>query len=285
MAGGQLTVGRWGDGNRVVVASHGITANHLSWLAVAELLADDDVSFVALDHRGRAGSADTPGPYGLTTHADDVTAVLRHFGDSGMVVGHSMGGFVATLAAERHPELIGNLVLVDGGLPIPVDLPEGADVETVVQAVIGPALDRLDERWANADAYVDFFKAHPAFQPPNEWTPAVEAYVRYDAVECPDGQIRSSAVKDAVLIDGGAAITEPESSLALDRIDTPTLLLWAPRGVLDQTPGLFTLEQVQDAVQRLDHLTAVCVEDTNHYTIAVGSDGARAVADAIRSVL
>ena len=283
--GGELAVGRWGTSDRVVVASHGITANHLSWLGVAELLAEHDVSLVAVDHRGRAGSAGLPGPYGLATHADDLAAVMRYYGGTGVGVGHSMGAFVSTLTAERHQELVRRLVLVDGGLPIPIDLPPDSDVEAVVQSVIGPALDRLDQRWPNEDAYVEFFQAHPAFQPPNEWTPTVEAYVRYDAVSTPEGEIRSSAVKDAVLVDGGAAIVEPETALALERITTPTLLLWAPRGILDQTPGLFSPQQVRDADERLGHLTTTLVDDTNHYTIACGTRGALAVSDAIRAAV
>ena len=44
-----------------------------------------------------------------------------------------------------------------------------------------------------------FFVDHPAFQPPNEWSGAAEAYVRYDAVVTEDGDVRSSVSKDAVL--------------------------------------------------------------------------------------
>ncbi|MBX6722584.1 MAG: alpha/beta hydrolase, partial [Dactylosporangium sp.] len=31
VAGGDLTVGVWGDSGPLVVAAHGITASHLSW--------------------------------------------------------------------------------------------------------------------------------------------------------------------------------------------------------------------------------------------------------------
>lgn len=280
---GTITVGRWGTGERLVVASHGITANHRSWRRVAELLtADDDLSLVAVDHRGRAGSAATPGPFGLTTNAADLIAVLDHLGHTtAILLGHSMGAFVAALAAEHHPDRVERLVLVDGGLPLPLDLPADADVETVVQSVIGPALDRLDQRWPTEDDYVAFFAAHPAFQPPNEWTATVEAYVRYDAVSGPDG-VRSSVSKEAVLADGGAAIVDPDSSSALTRIETPTILLWAPRGILDQTPGLYPEDLVEEAAGRLPHLDTRLIADTNHYTIAVGDAGAAAVADAVR---
>src|SRR6266511_2772920 len=85
----------------------------------AELL-DGEVTLVAPDLRGRAGSRDAPGPYGIGRHADDLVAVLDHLGVSeALMVGHSMGGFVATVAAVRHPSRTTGVVLVDGGLAFP----------------------------------------------------------------------------------------------------------------------------------------------------------------------
>lgn len=285
VAGGALTVGRWGSGERVALASHGITANHLSWQRVGELVDERSggtTSLVAVDHRGRAGSAAVPGPYGPAAHGADLVAVLDHLGlDRAVLVGHSMGGFVVAAAAEHHPDRVERLVLVDGGVPFPLELPPDADVEAVVQSVIGPALDRLDQRWPDEDAYVDFFRAHPAFQPPNRWTRTVEAYVRYDATPTPDGQIRSSVAKEAVLADGGAAIVDPESASSIERIDHPTVWLWSPRGILDQSPGLYHEAQVAEVVDRLGHVEARLVPDTNHYTIVVDDAGAGPVADAV----
>ncbi len=286
--GGMLAAGRGGDGDRIVVASHGITANHRSWQAVGEELvarSDGTASLVAIDHRGRAGSASVPGPFGLARHADDIAATLDHLGiGTAVLAGHSMGGFVVALAAERHADRVAGLVLVDGGLPFPLELPPNADTEAVIQSVIGPALDRLGRRWSDIDDYVGFFRAHPAFSPPNEWHRAVDAYVRYDAVLDDDGRVRSSVDKDAVLVDGGAAIVDPDSSSALRRIDKPSMLLWAPRGILDQRPGLYPADQIATAVSDLEHLTAVPVDDTNHYTILVGEAGAARVVEAIRAL-
>ena len=74
-AGGPLHVGRWGDGDRVVVAAHGITGNHRSWQGVARALGPD-VSLVAPDLRGRGASAKLPGPFGMRAHADDLVVRL-----------------------------------------------------------------------------------------------------------------------------------------------------------------------------------------------------------------
>jgi len=279
--GGTIAVGQWGEGDRIVLASHGITSNHRSFQRIAELIVDqskDAFTVVAVDHRGRASSAGSPGPFGLATHANDLIAVLDHFDcPSAVLIGHSMGGFVVSVAAERHPERVERLILIDGGLPFPLDVPDDAGLEDVVQSVIGPALDRLDQRWPDEASYVEFFKGHPAFRPPNEWPAAVEAYVRHDATITDSGEIRSSVSKDAVLVDGGAAIVDPHSSSAIRRVSTPTTLLWAPRGVLDQTPGLYTADQIESDVSELEHVETKLVEGTNHYTIACGEQGATAV--------
>jgi len=289
VAGGRLTVGRWGTGDRVVLASHGITANHLSWQEVGRLVVErstGSVSLVALDHRGRAGSADVAGPYGPAAHGADLVTVLDHLGaERAVFAGHSMGGFVVAAAAEHHRERVEAIVLVDGGVPFPLDVPADADIEAIVQSVIGPALDRLDQRWPDEDAYVEFFRAHPAFSPPNRWSATAEAYVRNDAIVTPEGEIASSASKEAVLADGGAAIVDPNSASSIERIDRPALLLWSPRGILDQSPGLYNQEQVDEVVGRLGHLQAVQVPETNHYTILTDSVGAGATADAILAAI
>jgi pimeloyl-ACP methyl ester carboxylesterase len=269
--GGELTVGRWGEGGTVVLASHGITANHRSFgqLAWALEQAGADVTLVALDHRGRGGSAGHPGPFGLPAHAGDLLAVLDHLGlERAVLVGHSMGAFIATNAAELAPERVAALVLIDGALPIPVELPPEADIEEVVRSVIGPALDRLDTAFASPEAYLDHWRAHPAFQGEG-FNDVAEAYFFYDLVEGPEGW-RSAVSKAAVLDDGGGPLQDPEVGTALARVTTPTRLLWAPRGLLDQAPGLFPPAVVEATTEDLEHVTAELVEDTDHYSILFG---------------
>ena len=122
VAGGSLHVGRWGEGDHVVMAAHGITGNHFSWQGVARALGPD-VSLVAPDLRGRGLSGKLPAPFGMRAHADDLAAVLDHLDlEQAVLVGHSMGAYVATVAATRHAPRWSQVVLVDGGLPLPLPL-------------------------------------------------------------------------------------------------------------------------------------------------------------------
>lgn len=72
-----------------------------------------------------------PGPYGIVAHADDMAAVLDAHGVRRTVlVGHSMGAFVACQTAVRHPDRVAGVLLVDGGHGLPV--PPGTDVDDVL---------------------------------------------------------------------------------------------------------------------------------------------------------
>jgi pimeloyl-ACP methyl ester carboxylesterase len=72
---------------------------------------------LALDHRGHGQSAwDPQGRYEHEVMVDDVECVTAQLGiDRLVIIGHSLGGRVATLFAGRHPGRMAGLVLVDVG--------------------------------------------------------------------------------------------------------------------------------------------------------------------------
>jgi pimeloyl-ACP methyl ester carboxylesterase len=73
----------------------------------------------ALVLRGH-GPSDWPGDYSLEHMRDDVLGFLDALAlDRVDLIGHSMGGVVAYLLAEDHPERVGRLVLEDVPAPFP----------------------------------------------------------------------------------------------------------------------------------------------------------------------
>src|SRR5690242_15741795 len=160
VAGGRLAVRRWPGrpGGGTLLAVHGIASNGLAWTRVAEQL--DGVEVIAPDLRGRGLSRDVTGTFSMARHAEDLRAVLDHFGvGQAVLAGHSMGGFVACVAARRDPGRYAGLVLVDGGLGFPV--PQGVDIDAVLHAVIGPAMRKLEMTFADRADYHAFWARHP----------------------------------------------------------------------------------------------------------------------------
>lgn len=279
VAGGDLFVGRWTGraGAPVVLAAHGITANHLSWPCVVEAL-DGAVDVVAPDLRGRGGSGTLPGPYGMAAHADDLVAVLDHLGvERAVVAGHSMGGFVAMVMAHRHPDRVDSLVLVDGGVPLQV--PEGVDVDQILQAVIGPAMTRLSMTFPTREAYRDFWRPHPALA--EWWSPVVDAYVDYD-IGGHEPELSSRVSIEAVRGDAGDTLVSTTVQDALAALKHPAVWLRAPRGLMNEEPGLYPDAVAAPIVAAHHSLTDAVVPDVNHYTITLAPHGAAAVAAHIR---
>lgn len=86
----------------VIVALHGITANALSWAAVARHL-DGRATLIAPDLRGRAASAGLPGPYGIAAHAEDTAALAAWLGLDGVVLVEPFDGRLRGGARLRAP--------------------------------------------------------------------------------------------------------------------------------------------------------------------------------------
>ena len=284
--GGALRVLRFGAGRATVLAAHGITASGMAFGAVARHL-PRGWTMLAPDLRGRGHSARLPGPYGLARHVGDVCAVAerhaagRQGGPGGPVVlaGHSMGAFVALLAAAARPDLFARLVLIDGGLPLP--LHDGAsgpdtDLDQRLDATLGPAIARLSQTFSDQRAYLDFFRAHPALGP--HWNADVEAYVAYDLTG-PPGAMRSRVQPDAVRQDGRELLAgAARFAAALHELAMPALVLTAPGGMFGDPPGFMPPPLVRQWRAELPDLHAELVADSNHYTILLSPAAAALVA-------
>lgn len=289
---GQQRVGLWESadvaaGGRPVVtvlAIHGITASHVSWAPVADrLTAAPGVRVIAPDLRGRGRSATLQGPWGMATHADDAAAVLDALqAESAVVIGHSMGGFVAVALAAQHPAAVAALLLVDGGVPLPI-APEfaGIDPEEAVRAALGPAAQRLSMTFESVGTYRDFWRAHPAFV--SNWSEAIEHYVDYDLTGEPP-RLRSSVNYDALMADS-LEIARPElPGNPWRKLKTGVLFLRAPLGLLAEPPGLYPPPHLEAWAAGQPGFRWEEVPDVNHYTITLGPSGADAVAAAALSL-
>lgn len=271
---------------RAVIAVHGITANGLSWRRVADEVArrhGTTVRVLAPDLRGRAASRDVTGPYGLAAHVADLVEMSSVFGASPLLVGHSMGAFIAALAVGNHPDRFAGAVLVDGGFSFPP--PPGTDIDATLKAVIGPAMDRLSMTFGSPEEYVQFWSVHPALGPAlaGPAGDVVRSYLVHDLVAASDGTgWVSSCVLDAVRADGADVLADPATHSGAARAvaaGVPIEFVWAHRGLLDEPQGLYDAERI--AALQIPAPVTVTGVDTNHYGVILDDAGVRAVADAI----
>jgi pimeloyl-ACP methyl ester carboxylesterase len=292
VAGGPLKVARAGiavrNAETVVVAVHGITASHMAWRSAARaLVVEPGVCVLAPDLRGRGRSAGLPGPYGVAAHLDDLLELLdREAAAPVVLVGHSMGAYVAARFAADHPDRVSSLVVVDGGLPIPV--PSDRDPDELLAETLGPAAKRLDQTFPTRTDYVAMWRSHPAFA--DSWNSDVEAYVNYDVESARDRShpdaVRSVVSPDAVWTDGRELLLDETTRTALHRVPAPVRLLRAPRGFLDDDRPLIPDDVLADFASARPDAELQTIPDTNHYTILLGrGPGPSRVAAAIRAAV
>jgi pimeloyl-ACP methyl ester carboxylesterase len=274
--GVQLAFGYWPGHGTPVVALHGLTASHLNFIGIAERLTGRCPLF-ALDLRGRGDSDKPEGPYGFAQHARDVAAAMRAMGmGPSIVVGHSMGAFVATALAAQEPSLVSGLVLIDGGL-VP-STPTGDSSGQGVAAALALRITQLRQTYPSRQAYREFWRTQPHF-PPAEWNPWVEAFLDYEVGG--DSTVKPKASEAGVLADLREAFQPELITERLKTIHVPTLLLRAENGFTPSAPPLFP-----DALAEQFRAYLPSIEDhkfsgTTHYTIVLGERAAARIADLI----
>lgn len=154
----------WGDANAAqsIVMCHGFLDLGWGFSRIAEPLAQAGYRVIAFDFRGHGESEwiGRGGYYHFVDYVLDVHALLPQLVSAPVhLLGHSMGGTVATLYAGSHPERIRSLTLLEGYGPPTFDSPPVermlgwiADVERVwgdeptKLADLATAIDRLRKR-------------------------------------------------------------------------------------------------------------------------------------------
>jgi pimeloyl-ACP methyl ester carboxylesterase len=107
--GGRLAYETAGQGPLVVLA-HGMGHSRRAYRFVAPRLVAAGYRVVSADLRGCGESTVGWPSYTRTDIAGDLLALIRHLGGPATLVGHSIAGGAATVAAARAPELISGIV-------------------------------------------------------------------------------------------------------------------------------------------------------------------------------
>lgn len=156
--GGALAYRRSGSptAGRSIVLLHSLGEDSSGWDDVAAALARRYAVY-AMDLPGHGASHRRP-RYSLELMRDDLLETLDHLGLVGCsLVGHSLGGMVAYLAALEQPAAIGQLVLEEAPPPLPAtpahEIPDRPPLELPFDWDVVPAIyaqrNDPDPRWWN----------------------------------------------------------------------------------------------------------------------------------------
>lgn len=274
--GVELAFGFWPGRKSPVIAIHGLTASFVSFAGVAERLNGRRPLF-APDLRGRGDSDKPDGPYGMAQHARDVAVAMQslELGPS-VIVGHSMGAFVATAMAEQNPELVSGIIMIDGGY-VP-DLPVGVDASQMLDATLALRIAQLSRTYESRGAFLDFWRGQPNF-PPDDWNPWIEAFLNYEVTG--ETTVQPKAAAGAVRLDVAEAFKKDEIVGRLKSLRVPVLLLRAETGLEPNQPPIFPDSMMQSFRECIPEMQEEMISGTTHFTITLGERGASRVADLI----
>jgi pimeloyl-ACP methyl ester carboxylesterase len=231
-----------GDGPTIVLL-HGFAANKETWLETAKGLTDH-FHVVIPDLAGWGESSrNDKGDYGIPAQANRLEAFFAAVGAQRfLLVGHSMGGAIAGVYAEQHPERVASLMLVSSaGLSFKEN-----DFVRDVKAGRDPFLfhDRAD-----LDALLPRLFLTP---------PSIPGRLKDALVERNE--------KDHAFIERTfARITEPAQAFALDpvigKLPMPVLGLWCRE---DKIIDVSALDTLRNGLKSSPSIGATVLNGCNH---------------------
>jgi len=266
----ELAIGRAGEGSDPLVCLHGITAQHRAFNAAARHLGPS-CGLVGVDLRGRGDSDKPDAGYGLETHASDVVRVFDHLGlASAVLLGHSMGAFVALETALAYPERVRALVLLDGGWPRIERLPEEMTPEEkqgveAIEEGLARAFRRLDMTFESPEAYLDFWFPDRGLTL-DDLPPDLADYYLYDLGEVED-RFRPKASRAAAEEDSPSVSSTSPTAEEMRGVGCPVALVRASQGFFPGSEPLISDEASEVMAGLLDIRTEVLLEGANHYTM------------------
>ena len=207
----------WGRGDRSILLLHGITSDARGWWRLGPDLAQRGWEVTAVDLRGH-GESPSGADYALASYAGDVLALADRWD---AVLGHSLGGAVAVVAAGLRPGYARRLVLVDPAL-----LTGLVDPGEAVEALLAPY-----RRPATTDAVA---ADNPSWHP-EDCRLKAEALPR-----CPPGVVRATIYgnPDWNLIAGTARLTVPTTIIGGDPAHGGIVPVTVGEWFADEVPNL-----------------------------------------------
>lgn len=118
----------------VLLAIHGWLDNAASFAPIAKLLPEYHIIAIELAGHGHSQHRPAGAHYHLLDYVQDLHALVSHLQLSPVaIVGHSLGGIIASIYAATFPELVSHLVLLESAGPL--TLPASSSREQLKEAI------------------------------------------------------------------------------------------------------------------------------------------------------
>jgi pimeloyl-ACP methyl ester carboxylesterase len=267
-----LSVVEWPGPGPAVLGLPGLTSTSGAFQALADALPGRRV--VSLDLRGRGAAMVATGPTGLMGHAQDVARVMRELDLTDVVVvGHSMGAFLAPLVAKEVPDRVQRLVLLDGGVPpaFPPLMGPG-----LIRLVFRRQLRAMDRDWANTEAVAKKRKIDRIVEGREDLRLTVLAMLRADLRQTTAG-LRPQLDVERCVADAVDTFTGEGVRGAISGVTVPVDLLLAQHGKHHGARAFLSDKAVAAVRSAVPQLTVRRLP-VNHVTILFAPEVADAVA-------
>ena len=252
----EINLAIWEGAGKPILCVHGITANCRCWDVMAAALTPE-YRLIAMDLRGR-GQSDKPSKgYSLAHHLRDIQSIFDDIGmDRAAVMGHSLGAFIALAFGAQYPDRVDSLILVDGG----GDLSQQQFLK--VFEAIKPSLERLGQVFSSTEDYLNKMRKSSYIHP---WSDAIDTYYRYE-LEDVKGGVRAN-IDPAHIKEEAANIGKVRSASFYPRIQSKTLILRAPNGLISSEDLLLPEDIIERMIREIPDVRRFDVEGVNHYGI------------------
>ena len=244
-----------GAGPETLVLIHGLASNLGFWRYNIDALAED-YRVIAVDLPGYGHSEKSPVfPYTLSFYAESIQRLADHLElDRVTLVGQSMGGQIAMVAALTYPELVDRLVLVD---PAGIETFNAGEAAWLRNVYTVAGIRLTPEDAIRRNLALNFYEWDDRY----EWM--VEERARIAKVD--EFDEFAFAVKKSV----GAMLDEATAPY-LEQIEQPTLIVYGQYDGLIPNPYLhpgFARDVFEEADRRIPNSTLIAIPDAGHLSM------------------
>ena len=270
---------------RNIVCIHGTTGNYVSLSRITETFVEQGYTTLAYDLRGRGRSDKPETGYSQEIHVEDLQRLLSETRMQNVVlVGHSLGAYIAFRFALKYPEKVSGIIAIDGGAPL--NLWQKLRALTLVQK----SVRRLGRSYTSPNQYLAEIQKTGIIR---KFSPLVENFLLYELEALPGGKFKvgmpASAAEQEIAAMGGslswwrilknfifsAKITREKmkaARLKLEDIKVPVLLLKAGTHNFSRGDDVVPVSAVKKMQERITSLQIEIFEEYNHYEIIIEPD-------------